>query len=131
MVEIFNVIPQIRHGVGQTFSELSPSPTSPIIHLMITAEMSSKKKKKKKNGRHKLQTQLKECKQPEAPEARFLSQATTRRHASSETMARARLWNTIYRRKARPSEICRQRFLHGSGTEDRQEQTLTEVMFLR
>lgn len=38
----------------------------------------------------------------------------------------ARLWNTIYRRKARPSEICRQRFLHGSGTEDRQEQTLAE-----
>lgn len=48
MVEIFNVIPQILHGVGQTFLELSPSPTSPIIHLMITAEMSNEKKKKKK-----------------------------------------------------------------------------------
>lgn len=57
MVEIFNVIPQILHGVGQTFLELSPSPTSPIIHLMITAEMSNEKKKKKKKGRHLLQTQ--------------------------------------------------------------------------
>lgn len=57
MVEIFNVIPQIQHGVGQTFLELSPSPTSPIIHLMITAEMSSKEKEEKKEGRHLLQTQ--------------------------------------------------------------------------
>lgn len=133
MVEIFNVIPQIQHGVGQTFLELSPSPTSPIVHLMITAEMSSKKRKKKKKGRKTFVADSVKRHASSPPEARFSSQATTRRHASSET--RVRLWNTIYRRKARPSEICRQRFLHGSGTEDRQEQTLAEnalwVVFLR
>lgn len=42
-----------RPGVRQTFLELSPSPTSPIIHLMITAEMSSKKKKRKRKEREK------------------------------------------------------------------------------
>lgn len=121
MVEIFNVIPQILHGVGQTFLELSPSPTSPIIHLMITAEMSNEKakKKKKKKGRHLLQTQSKGMQA--ASWSTFLVASDNKK-----TETRVRLWNTIYRRKARPSEICRQRFLHGSGTEDRQEQTLAE-----